>query len=120
MLKMWTFFNQHQTFGTHTHTEEPTNIMKQYQVKAARELAQEQTRNGIQNVCGRVASKYLLCLHEEFFQLLGGGLIQLFSEETPRNSRNEDLQFVPECTIIIIIIIIITIIRHTKLFLKKM
>jgi Tfp pilus assembly protein PilE len=62
MLKMWTSFNQHQTFGTHTHTQEPTNIMKPYQVKAARELAQEQTRNGIQNVCGRVASKYLLLL----------------------------------------------------------
>jgi hypothetical protein len=64
MLKMWTFLKQHQTFGTHTHRhiEEPTNIMKLYQVKAARELAQEQTRNGIQNVCGRVASKYLLLL----------------------------------------------------------
>jgi hypothetical protein len=36
--------------------------MELYQVKAARELAQEQTRNGIQNVCGRVASKYLLLL----------------------------------------------------------
>ncbi len=68
------------------------------------------------SVGGLQVSTSCCCLHEDFFQLLGGGLIQLFCEETPRNSRNEDLQFVLEC----IIIIIITIIRHTKLFLKKM
>jgi hypothetical protein len=72
MLKMWTFFNQRQTFGTHT--QEPTNIMKLYQVKAARELAQEQTRNGVQNVCGRVASKYLLLLSPlRVFPVVGWG-----------------------------------------------
>ncbi len=60
--------------------------MKLYQVKAARELAQEQTEMASDmSVGGLQVSTSCCCLHEEFFQLLGGGLIQLFCEE--KNSK---------------------------------